>query len=70
LLPAGATLAGRDLHPLKNRAFPRRTLTSSSPVTGLFATVTSQIISAKLSASVGAPGPHDFAVRLSYARQS
>src|SRR4029077_18603371 len=25
LLPAGATLAGRDLHPLKNRAFPRHT---------------------------------------------
>src|SRR5712672_2870524 len=30
LLPAGATLAGRDLHPLKNRAFPRHTPTSSS----------------------------------------
>jgi hypothetical protein len=27
LLPAGATLAGRDLHPLKNRAFPRHTVT-------------------------------------------
>jgi hypothetical protein len=25
LLPAGTTLAGRDLHPLKNRAFPRHT---------------------------------------------
>jgi hypothetical protein len=30
LLPAGATLAGRDLHPLKNRAFPRHT--TSSPL--------------------------------------
>ena len=25
LLPAGATVAGRDSHPLKNGAFPRRT---------------------------------------------
>src|ERR1700680_460739 len=32
LLPAGATLAGRDLHPLKNRAFPRHTLMSRSCV--------------------------------------
>jgi hypothetical protein len=30
LLPAGATLAGRDLHPLKNCAFPRHT--TSSPL--------------------------------------
>ncbi|SIO62740.1 hypothetical protein SAMN05443247_09404 [Bradyrhizobium erythrophlei] len=29
LLPAGAILAGRDLHPLKNRAFPRHTTSSS-----------------------------------------
>ena len=28
---AGATLAGRDLHPLKNRAFPRHTVTPSAP---------------------------------------
>jgi hypothetical protein len=26
-----SALAGRDLHPLKSRAFPRRTLTSRSP---------------------------------------
>ena len=25
LLPAGTTVAGRELHPLKTRAFPRRT---------------------------------------------
>jgi hypothetical protein len=29
-----------------------------------------RFISAKLDASVGASGPHDFAVRLSHARQS
>src|SRR3954470_13509174 len=34
-----------------------------SPVTGLFATVASRIVSARLDASVGASGPHDFAVR-------
>ena len=35
-----------------------------SPVTGLFATVASQELRpAKLDASVGASGPHDFAVR-------
>jgi hypothetical protein len=26
LLPAGAKVAGRDLHPLENSAFPRRTI--------------------------------------------
>jgi hypothetical protein len=31
LLPAGATLAGRDLHPLKNCAFPRHTTSSPLP---------------------------------------
>src|SRR5580692_1477922 len=35
---------------------------------GSFAPVTSQIVSAKLSASIGAPGPHDFTVRFSIAR--
>jgi len=29
LLPAGAKVAGGDLHPLKDRAFARRTLTTS-----------------------------------------
>ena len=35
-----------------------------SPVTGLFCHRHFAIIVAKLSASVGAPGPHDFAVRV------
>src|SRR5438132_2294038 len=36
-----------------------------SPVSGLFATVTPEkLASQELSASVAAPGPHDFAVRL------
>src|ERR1700733_9303315 len=35
---------------------------------GSFAPVTSQIVSAKLSASIGAPGPHDFAVRFKRVR--
>jgi hypothetical protein len=30
LLPAGTTLAGRDLHPLKNCAFPRHTISLRS----------------------------------------
>src|SRR5258708_31631445 len=40
-----------------------------SPVTGFLATVTCGSLH-KLDASIGAPGPHDFAVRISYARQS
>ena len=34
-----------------------------SPVTGFFATVARGMLPAKLGASIGAPGPHDFAVR-------
>jgi hypothetical protein len=42
-----------------------------SPVTGFFATVISRMSPpAKLGASIGAPGPHDFAVRFARARQS
>jgi hypothetical protein len=33
LLPAGTTLAGRDLHPLKNRAFPRHTVSGPHGLT-------------------------------------
>ena len=36
----------------------------------LVATVASQIVSARLSACVGAPGPHDFAVRTNAARRA
>jgi hypothetical protein len=36
----------------------------------LFATVISGIVFRKLDASVGASGPHDFAVRISAARQA
>jgi hypothetical protein len=39
------------------------------PVTGSFATVIHGIASRELSASVGAPEPHDFAVRIDAARQ-
>jgi len=35
-----------------------------SPVTGFLATVASGIIFRELDASIGASGPHDFAVRL------
>jgi hypothetical protein len=35
-----------------------------SRVTGLFATLAQRTFSAKLDASIGASGPHDFAVRL------
>jgi hypothetical protein len=41
-----------------------------SPVTGFLATVASEkLVSQKLDASIGAPEPHDFAVRLSAVRQ-
>jgi hypothetical protein len=40
-----------------------------SPVTGLFATVApKKLASRELDASVGASGPHDFAVRINAAR--
>src|SRR5260221_6790851 len=39
-----------------------------SPVTGLFCHRHLRVVSRKLSASVGAPGPHDFAVRRNVAR--
>jgi hypothetical protein len=42
-----------------------------SPVTGFLATVApKKLASQELDASVGASGPHDFAVRISHARQS
>jgi hypothetical protein len=42
-----------------------------SPVTGFLATVIPEkLASHELDASVGASGPHDFAVRISHARQS
>src|SRR6266851_7820363 len=42
-----------------------------SPVTGFLATVIPEkLASQKLDASIGAPGPHDFAVRIGRARQS
>ena len=41
-----------------------------SPVTGLFCHRRLATIVARLNTSVGAPGPHDFAVRVSVARQS
>jgi hypothetical protein len=40
-----------------------------SPVTGLFCHRRLQVISRKLDTSVGVPGPHDLAVRLSATRQ-
>jgi hypothetical protein len=41
-----------------------------SPVTGFLATVISEkLASQKLDASIGAPEPHDFAVRVSAVRQ-
>jgi hypothetical protein len=41
-----------------------------SPVTGFLATVASKkLASQKLDASIGASGPHDFAVRVSAVRQ-
>ena len=40
-----------------------------SPVTGLFCHRRLQVISRKLDTSVGASGPHDFAVRLSRLRR-
>ena len=40
-----------------------------SPVTGLVVTVACEVAFANLNASVGASGPHDFAVRLSAVRQ-
>ena len=50
-----------------NPAFPAQWFTACfalSPVTGFLATVTSPMSPpAKLGASIGAPGPHDFAVR-------
>ncbi len=52
-------------------AFPARWFTAYnalSPATGLFATVTCGSLH-KLDASIGASGPHDFAVRLSAVRQ-
>ena len=48
-------------HPLRNGFTAYIVL---SPVSGLVVTVTSRKLPAKLSASVAAPGPHDFAVRL------
>jgi hypothetical protein len=39
-----------------------------SPVTGLFCHRRLQVTTCKLDASVGAPGPHDFAVRSSMLR--
>src|SRR5258708_21315164 len=56
----------------RHPAFPAQWFTAYfalSPVTGLFATVTCGSLH-KLDASIGAPGPHDFAVRISRARQS
>jgi len=43
-----------------------------SPVTGFVATVArkQRLLLTNLTTSIGAPGPHDFAVRLSHARQS
>ncbi|MGZ3324124.1 MAG: hypothetical protein ACXU9C_24555, partial [Xanthobacteraceae bacterium] len=41
-----------------------------SPVTGFFATVAPEkLASQELDASIGASGPHDFAVRIRRARQ-
>ena len=54
-----------------NPAFPARWFTAYfvlSPVTGLFATVIWRI-DHRLDASIGASGPHDFAVRLDAVRQ-
>jgi hypothetical protein len=55
-------------------AFPARWFTACfelSPVTGSFATVApGKLASQELGASIGAPGPHDFAVRLARARRS
>jgi hypothetical protein len=57
-----------------NPAFPARWFTAYfvlSPVTGFVATVIPEkLASHELDASIGAPGPHDFAVRISHARQS
>ena len=47
-------------HPLRNGFTAYFVL---SPVSGLVVTVTCELLH-KLSASVAAPGPHDFAVRL------
>jgi hypothetical protein len=45
-------------------------LIARSPVTGFVATVIPEkLTSQKLDASIGASGPHDFAVRISRARQ-
>ena len=54
-------------------AFPAQWFTAYfalSSVTGLFATVALRNLPPKLDASTGASGPHDFTVRISYARQS
>src|SRR5437667_10154793 len=48
-------------HPLRNGFTAYFVL---SPVSGLFATVAGGTLSHQLSASIAAPGPHDFAVRL------
>ena len=47
-------------HPLRNGFTAYIVL---SPVSGLVVTVTSRKLPARLSASIAAPGPHDFAVR-------
>src|SRR5258708_14413418 len=71
-VPCNKKHGGRTTGSTENTpAFPAQWFTAYfelSPVTGLFATVTSRIISTKLGASIGAPGPHDFALRLSHAR--
>jgi hypothetical protein len=41
-----------------------------SPVTGFLPPSPARIASHELDASIGAPGPHDFAVRITHARQS
>ena len=51
-------------HPLRNGFTAYFVL---SPVSGLFATVTPEkLASQELNASIAAPGPHDFAVRLAF----
>jgi hypothetical protein len=62
-------------HTGKRPAFPARWFTAYivlSPGTGLFCPrhLRGNCIPRKLSASVGAPGPHDFAVRVGLARQA
>jgi len=69
-------LAGRDLHPLKNCAFPRHTLIRDLPGDrlschrrpadwkALSGPVGPDNASARLDTSAEVPGPHDFTVRL------